>query len=62
LNRRSGYSIEEIIKDYERGYSLPKLHEKYGISMKYALKIVRKAGKTRDKSESLLFQSKGGET
>lgn len=59
LNRRSRYPIEEIIRDYERGYSFPMLYEKYGISRASAWRIVRKAGKTRDKSESRLFQSKG---
>ena len=60
LNRSSRYPVEEIVRDYEGGYSFPKLREKYGITMSYAWEIIRKKlGKTRNESEARIFQNKG---
>jgi len=60
LNRSSKYPVEEIIKDYESGYSFPKLQEKYGIPLGTAWEMIRKnLGKTRTGSESRLLRSKG---
>ena len=60
LNRSSKYPIEEIIRDYESGYSFSELRDKYEISMNTAWRIVReKLGKTRSISEAQLLRNKG---
>jgi len=60
LSISSKYPIEEIIRDYESGYSFSELHDKYGISMDSAWRIVRKRlGKTRSISEAQLLSNKG---
>ena len=60
LSISSKYPIEEIIRDYESGYSFSKLRDKYGISINSAWRIVRKKlGKTRTASEAQLLPNKG---
>lgn len=59
LNGSSKYPIEEIIRDYESGYSFSKLQEKYGISTSTAWRFVNKFGKTRSRSEAQLLSNKG---
>ena len=60
LSISSKYPIEEIIRDYESGYSFSELRDKYGISMNSAWRIVReKLGKTRGISEAQLLRNKG---
>ena len=60
LSISSKYPIEEIIRDYKSGYSFSELHDKYGISMNSAWRVVReKLGKTRSISEAQLLRNKG---